>query len=136
MKTLIFSENNFEINSGFEAYLYGISRMVWLKILRNRGIHNRNVNYYQSETISYQISDEAVEEELELRLFRKYFAKLSEDCQKLLKMVSQGLSYDEIAVKMGYKSEKIVRNKKYKCKESLLNMIKEDPEYQQIQKNK
>jgi RNA polymerase sigma factor (sigma-70 family) len=130
------NDNKLDIKSGFEAYVYGISRMVWLKILRNRDIHNRNVNYYETETISYQISEESVEEELELRLFRKHFSKLGEECQKFLKLVTEGISYDEIAKKMGYKSEKIVRNKKYKCKETLIKMIKDDPEYQQMIRNK
>lgn len=129
-------DDSLDIQSGFEAYLYGIARMVWLKILRNKDIHKRNVSYYETETTTYQVSDELVEDELEMRLFRKHYTKLSEECQKFLKMVTEGLPYAEIAEKMGYKSEKIVRNKKYKCKEALIKMIKEDPEYQQIQKNK
>ena len=44
-------------------------------------------------------------------------------------MVTEGVPYEKIADEMGYKSEKIVRNRKYKCKEALIEMIKADPDY-------
>lgn len=127
------NQNNFELKSGFDSYLYGISRLVWLKILRNRSIHKRNIDKLEEPELNYSLPDHIVEEELELRLFRKYFQKLGKECQKVLKLIADGISYDQIAKEMEYKSEKIVRNKKYKCKETLIKMIKSDPEYKNIQ---
>lgn len=129
------SKNSFQLKTGFEAYLYGISRLVWLKILRNRSIHDRNIVKIEEPEESYMPADKLVEEDIEMRLFRKYFLKLAPECQKVLRLISDGLSYEEIAQEMGYKSEKIVRNKKYKCKEALIKMIKADREYQEIVKN-
>lgn len=128
------SHNSFEIKTGFEAYLYGISRLVWLKTLRNRATHDRSILQIEEPENSYLPSENMVEEELELRLFRKYYLKLGVECQKMLRLISEGTPYEEIAVQMGYKSEKIVRNKKYKCKETLIKMIQEDPEYRMIRK--
>jgi RNA polymerase sigma factor (sigma-70 family) len=130
------SNNSFEIKTGFEAYLYGVSRLVWLKMLRNRATHDRSILQIEEPESSYLPSESMVEEELELRLFRKHFLKLGAECQRMLRLISEGTSYEEIAVLMGYKSEKIVRNKKYKCKEALMEMIKEDPEYRMIRKQK
>jgi RNA polymerase sigma factor (sigma-70 family) len=129
------SNNSFEIKTGFEAYLYGVSRLVWLKILRNRATHDRNIMLLEEPESSYLPSENLIEEELEMRLFRKYFLKLGNECQKMLQLISEGSSYEEIATIMGYKSEKIVRNKKYKCKESLIKMIQDDPEYRQIRRS-
>jgi RNA polymerase sigma factor (sigma-70 family) len=129
------SHNSFEIRTGFEAYLYGVARLVWLKILRHRATHDRNMMQLEEPESSYLPSDSLIEEDLEMRLFRKYFFKLGSECQKVLRLISEGISYDTIAVEMGYKSEKIVRNKKYKCKEALIKMIKEDPEYKTIRKS-
>lgn len=126
------SENNFELRSGFDSYLYGISRLVWLKILRNRSIHERNISKIEEAEFSYNTPDQFIEEELELRLFRKYFLKLGTECQKVLRLISENVSYEDIAKEMGYKSEKIVRNKKYKCKEALTKMIKADPEFRNL----
>jgi RNA polymerase sigma factor (sigma-70 family) len=130
------SLNSFEIKTGFEAYLYGVARLVWLKILRNRATHDRNIMQLEEPENSYLPSDELIEEELEMRLFRKYFFRLGSECQQVLRYISEGLSYEKIAIEMGYKSEKIVRNKKYKCKETLIKLIKEDPEYKIMQKSR
>jgi RNA polymerase sigma factor (sigma-70 family) len=129
------SLNSFEIKTGFEAYLYGVSRLVWLKTLRNRATHDRSILQIEEPDSSYLPSENMVEEDIEMRLFRKHFLKLGADCQKLLRLVTEGTSYDEIALLMGYKSEKIVRNKKYKCKESLIRMIQDDPEYRLLRKD-
>ena len=126
------SNNSFKLKTGFEAYLYGVSRLVWLKMLRNRSIHDRNIVKIEEPGVDYHPTETIIEEDLEMRLFRKYFLKLGEECQKVLQMISEGISYEDIAREMGYKSEKIVRNKKYKCKEALIKMIRADKEYQRI----
>lgn len=123
------TENNFIPKSGFDAYLYGISRLVWLKILRNRSIHNRSIEKMEVTDFSYNMPEQIIEDELEMRLFRKYYLKLGNECQQVLKLISENVPYEQIAETMGYKSEKIVRNKKYKCKEALIKMIKNDPEF-------
>ena len=130
------TENKLEIRTGFEAYLYGIARLIWLKLLRSREIHERNVNVIKEESAPYESLEHIVEDDLEMRLFRKHFKKLGPECQKVLQMTAEKIPYDKIALELGYKSEKIVRNKKYKCKEYLIKMIKSDPEYQQLKRRK
>ena len=49
----------------------------------------------------------------------------------VLNLFSNGLSYEEIAVKMNLKNEVYARRKKYLVKEALLEFVKEDPEYQE-----
>lgn len=130
------TESKLEIRSGFEAYLYGIARLVWLKILRNREIHDRNISELKETSSPYESLEHIIEEDLEMRLFRKHFRKLGPECQKVLQMTIEKIPYEKIALELGYKSEKIVRNKKYKCKEYLIKMIKSDPEYDAIKRKK
>lgn len=130
------TESKLEIKSGFEAYLYGIARLVWLKILRNREIHDRNINELKETSSPYESLELIIEEDLEMRLFRKHFRKLGPECQKVLQMTIEKIPYEKIALELGYKSEKIVRNKKYKCKEYLIKMIKSDPEYHALKRKK
>jgi RNA polymerase sigma factor (sigma-70 family) len=125
-----------EIKENFEAYLYGIARLVWLKILRNKEIHDRNISQIEEPEQSYYSSDQLIEDELEMRLFRKHFMSLGKECQKVLQMITEGIPYEKIAETMGYKSEKIVRNQKYKCKETLIQLIKSDPEYIRFMRDK
>jgi RNA polymerase sigma factor (sigma-70 family) len=128
------SDNKLSIKSGFEAYLYGIARLVWLKLLRNKEIHERNISEIKEASPTYDYAEHIIEDDLEMRLFRKYFRKLGPECQKVLLMIADKIPYEKIAIELGYKSEKIVRNKKYKCKEYLIKMIKSDPEYQRIKR--
>ena len=123
------SENQIEIKTSFDAYLYGMARLIWLKILRNRKIHVKNISIIKESQLEYHPAESMIDEDLEMRLYRKHFLKLGEECRNLLQMTLDNIPYEKIAAKMGYKSEKIVRNKKYKCKEALIKMIREDPEY-------
>ena len=45
----------------------------------------------------------------------------------------EGYSYDEIALEMGYKNATYARRKKYLCKEELIKIIKEDPEFREYE---
>jgi DNA-directed RNA polymerase specialized sigma24 family protein len=76
-------------------------------------------------------SDEVNARTLE-RIVTRSFALLKEDCQMVLNLYSDGHSYEEIARKMGMKSEAYARRKKYLCKEALMEIIKTDPEYQDL----
>ncbi len=127
-----FEKEQPEIKVNFEAYMYGIARMIWLKILRSKEIHNRNVSRMDEEESIQLPDDEMVETDLRMRLVRKYIKKLGKDCQKLLSFIMEGLDYKVIMSKMSYKSEKIVRNQKYKCKETLTKKIKKDVEYKRF----
>lgn len=129
------SENSIDIKTSFDAYLYGMSRLIWLKILRSRRIHESSISYLKDTEPSYHPAEKLIDDELEMRLFRKHFLKLGVECQQVLQLSLDGIPYEEIAIKVGYKSEKIVRNKKYKCKEALIKMIKKDPEYKDFMRD-
>jgi len=129
------SEDSIEIKTSFDAYLYGMSRLIWLKLLRNKKIHEKSISQLNDSEPDYHPADKLIDDELEMRLFRKHFLRLGKECQKVLKMSLDNTPYEEIAKELDYKSEKIVRNKKYKCKEALIKMIKEDPEYKDFMKD-
>lgn len=125
-------ENKLEIKQSFEAFLMGTCKFIWLKILRNKDIHNRNVQEIEINENKSPLDDELIDEDIEARLFRKHFLNLGDDCKNLLKMTINGESNSKIAKMMGYKSEKFVSNKKARCKEYLAKMIKADPEYKNL----
>jgi DNA-directed RNA polymerase specialized sigma24 family protein len=65
------------------------------------------------------------------RIISRAFQKLKPDMQEVLNLYSDGCSYEEIAVKMDLKNEVYARRKKYLGKEALLELVREDPEYQE-----
>jgi RNA polymerase sigma factor (sigma-70 family) len=129
-------EKGLEIKTGFENYLYGVARVVWLNLLRRKEIHDRNINLIEEPDTEYNLFDELIEEDLELRIFRKHFLSLGPECQKILKLHSNDVSNKTISEMLEYKNEKVVSNVRYKCKEKLVEKIKNDPEYILFLKNR
>jgi RNA polymerase sigma factor (sigma-70 family) len=122
-------EKSLDIKTGFENYLFGIARLIWLKLLRKREIHSRNINFIEEPENEYNPTEDLIDDDLELRIFRKHFLEMGEECQKILKLSTNDVSNNTIAEMMDYKNEQVVRNIKYKCKERLIQKIKNDPEY-------
>ncbi len=115
------------IETDFGNYLIGIAKRIYFKQIRQKEIHHRYVDGSEKTFSEDHPSDVEIENEIEQHLIRNYLLKLGEICQKILLWSSSGIDNEEIAAKLGYKSEKIVRTKKHKCKSSLIAMIKEDP---------
>ena len=66
------------------------------------------------------------------RIVTRSFALLGEDCQKVLTLFGEDSTFEEIARIMGFRNEAYARRKKYLCKEALIEIIKTDPEYQDL----
>ncbi|MGC9471654.1 MAG: RNA polymerase sigma factor [Bacteroidales bacterium] len=122
-------EGSLHISTSFRNYLIGTAKMLWLKELRRRR---------RSPVISAEVTDEEslaenisleAEEKSRYSLYQKYFMRLAEDCRKILKWFYSKVPLAEIARRMGYKSENYARKRKFKCKEKLIEMIKNDPAY-------
>jgi len=118
----------FVINTKFKSYLYSICKVLWLKALRRKRIHLRNV-VELTEYVESTSRSKRFEETYEYRLIRKYFKRLGKDCQKVLEMAIKKVPMQEIAKIMGYKSEGFARNRTYRCKQMLLKMLKKDPDF-------
>jgi RNA polymerase sigma factor (sigma-70 family) len=119
------TSDNLHLTTDLKGYFFGIARNVWSAQLRKK-----------QKTVELEI-DPTYEEESEEqndpvleRVISRAFQKLKPDQQMVLNLFSDGLSYEEIAVKMNLKNEVYARRKKYLCKEALLELVKEDPEYQ------
>jgi RNA polymerase sigma factor (sigma-70 family) len=129
-------EKGLNIKTGFENYLYGIARLIWLKFLRNKDIHERNLQFLEDPEPEYYQAEDIVNDDFELRIFRKHFLEMGEECQKILKLSTNDVSNSNIAEMLGYKNKQVARNIKYKCKDKLIEKIKNDPEYSKLLRNR
>jgi RNA polymerase sigma factor (sigma-70 family) len=119
-------ENNLNLTTDLKGYFFGIARNVWNAHLRKK--------HRTTELKTDHIDDEDMEEINDLileKITSRAFQKLKPDQQEVLKLFSEGYSYEDIAFKMNLMNETYARRKKYLCKEVLLDLIKEDPEYQE-----
>ena len=120
------TEDDLHLTTELKGYFFGIARNVWSAQLRKK-----------QKTIELEIDipdEEDAEEQSDPtleRIISRVFQRLKPDQQMVLNLFSDGNSYEEIAVKMNLKNEVYARRKKYLCKEVLLELMKEDPEYQE-----
>ena len=120
------------ISCTFKTYLYSVCRLLWLKQLEKRKTKNE-LSIDKENYIDLPDETQVVSEQTErYRLYQDYFAKLSEDCKKVLELSLQKVSLKEIAVIMGYKSDKYAKKRKYQCKEKLIQKIKSDPKFKEL----
>lgn len=117
----------FTLTTDLRGYFFGVARNVWNAQLR----HRSKLVPLQSDPADDSVAEEVANATLE-RIVTRSFALLAADCQTVLTLYGEGWSYEEIARKMGLKSEAYARRKKYLCKEALMEIIKTDPEYQDL----
>jgi RNA polymerase sigma factor (sigma-70 family) len=120
------TEEKLNLTTDLKGYFFGIARNVW----------NANLRKKQKTTeLEFDISDEeekdATNDPTLERIVSRAFQKLKPDQQRVLNLFSEGMSFDEIAKEMNLKNDTYARRKKYLCKETLLEIVKEDPEYQE-----
>jgi RNA polymerase sigma factor (sigma-70 family) len=120
------TEDHIDINTDLKGYFYGIMRNVWLSQLRRR----RKTGGIEEVTDIVDYSEELNDQVLE-RIINRAFQRLKPDQRQVLKMFSEGISYEDIALKMKLKNKDYAKRKKYLSKEALIEIIKKDPEYQE-----
>jgi RNA polymerase sigma factor (sigma-70 family) len=118
-------DEDFRLSSSLKTYLYAICRNKWLKELSRR---EKMTMLTQDDEFTSTSDDNSIEEEIlyeeRERIYREKYEELSEDCKKILKMYAIGSSITEITKIMGFSSEQHTRNRRFKCKESLIQRIK------------
>jgi len=120
------TEESLNLTTDLKGYFFGIARNVWHGYLRK--MHKTTeLEIDQAEENEEEDSNDTILE----RVVSRAFQKLKPDQQLILNLFSEGNSYEIIASKMNLKNEIYARRKKYLCKEALMEIVKEDPEYQE-----
>ena len=120
------TEDKLRLTSDLKGYFFGIARNVWNSQLRKKQKTIELEFDLPEEEETEDQSDPTLE-----RIISRVFQRLKPDQQMVLNLFSDGHSYEDIAMKLNLKNEVYARRKKYLCKEALLELIKEDPEYQE-----
>lgn len=120
------TEENLNLTTDLKGYFFGVARNVWNALLRKKQKTTELENDFADEDETGEANDQILE-----RILTNAFLKLKPDQQTVLRLFSEGYSYEDIAKNMNLKNEVYARRKKYLCKEILLELVKEDPEYQE-----
>jgi len=126
----VFDKNGYTKNGKPENYIYSICKNIWLKELEKR--HNLK----QSTIISVEVLEDdnwALKEKKRKEVLHDIIEKnhklLSISCQKVLNFRKDGLTCNEIAELLGLKNGQIAKDKHYRCKERLRELIRQDKAY-------
>ena len=124
----------FQIQTSLTQYLFSVSKYIWIKKLKKDARHRGTYEVDEARIYEEGVEHIVMEDERHILLFEK-LGLLSEDCRQVLTLFFQGFSMDEIARKMGYKTEVYARKRKYKCKQHLMKLIQHDPRYKELSGN-
>jgi len=122
-------EGSLTLTTELKGYFFGVARNVWNSHLRRK--------QKTTELVTDHPDDDGTDESNKLlleKLVARAFEKLRPDQQQVLRLFSEGVSFEDIASIMNLSGEEYARRKKYMSKEALLDLVKEDPEYQEYQR--
>ncbi len=117
------TSDKYKSNSTISTYLYSIARNQWFVQLKKekRMPHGGAIE-------EMEISDIADEENTELetiKMVEKFFKKLDDSCQQLLKMYYyQNKNMKQIMESFGLGSEQAAKTKKFRCMKKLEGLFK------------
>ena len=123
--------NDFEIVTSFEAYLFTICKNAWRrerKKLQPRVTNDASIDHVSEER---DIALAAYEQE-KWELFHEKLMEISQNCRELLRHFFNKLPYMKIADMMGYATENTVRQRIFKCKAKLKAAVVSDTRYNQL----
>jgi len=120
----------FQIKCNFSTYIYSVCRFIWIRELSKKIDYEDITDEFPDLTVPGTLNQQF--ELAGMKIFSKHFNEMCVDCQKVLEMYFRNVSMEEICNIMGYKNVRIAKDKKYRCKRSLLTRIYNDPEYQKL----
>jgi RNA polymerase sigma factor (sigma-70 family) len=120
-----YKKEAFEIKTTFEAYLYTVCKNLWRREL------NKSKNRVTNDGVVELVTEEkdqayAIVEQKRQELFVEKLHLISENCKKILTLFFAKTPYSEIVEEHGYSSETVVRQRVFKCKKQLIDLIKKD----------
>ena len=129
------SSQSLKLSCSLGTYLYAVSRNIWLLRLKRMGKVTRYIEPPSDFEDTSLDTLETMHANEKYFLYQKHFKMLNEGCQKVLKLFFDGEPMEVIAEKLGFKSGRYARKKKFKCKEKLIENIKNDALYNDLMGN-
>ncbi len=122
-------KGNYKGDGTVKGYLFGICRNLWLKKLRTKGreISLEEFEVPPKEEVDFETPEYHFENRERRNLISEVMGKLGEMCKQVLSFWQLNYSMKEIAEKLGYKSEGVVRKKKHQCMKKLIDMVQGNP---------
>jgi len=125
----IVKKGSYRGEASIKTFLVSIARNIWRNELKKRQRSDFREKKFESGRDQQEGDVGSLIANLEeKKQLRELVGKLGEPCRKLLLLFYyENLSMKEIVEHLPYENEQVVSNKKYKCLQQLIAIIKENP---------
>jgi RNA polymerase sigma factor (sigma-70 family) len=129
-------KEDFNLSSHLGTYFFAICKHIWLSLYKGWGnpLLVSGSKFSQPEKEQTEV-DPSLDERRLLHFYR-CFVLLLPQCQQIIKMRKQNISYAEIAKKFKLRNPHIARNKKHICMQNLIKLIKSHKDYKYLRYEK
>ena len=120
------ADTKFVLSSSIDTYLYGVCRFLWKNKMKKKN-QGKLVEFdTELKSTDEEELQRALDKEKKMKMTEEILDNLGDRCWEILRLFyHDALKMKEIAEKMGFKSEKIAKNQKYKCLERAKLNLKE-----------
>lgn len=123
-------DEQFVLRSNVVQYITGICKKKWLQELQRRSKEPTSGVLVEDIELNIEwCQNENHLEECMIDIMMQNISKLSDKCQKVFDMRMEGSSCEQIAEIMNLKNTQSVKDKHYRCKKRLQDLIRQDPNY-------
>jgi RNA polymerase sigma factor (sigma-70 family) len=122
-------KGKFRGESSVKTFLVAVARNIWLNELKKKKSGDQRAKIFETNRghIENDIMENLNKREMREQLL-SLMDRLGESCRKILTLFYyDNLPFEEIIHKMGYETEQVARNKKYKCMRELSDLIRNNP---------
>ena len=123
-------KETFVLNGKISSYLYGISRNLWLKKLRDTKIATSEIEGHKDSFIDDENIIETIEYTEHQKMIGDMLRRAGERCKRLLTaFYYEKLSMRKIASTQGYSNEQIAKNQKVRCLKKIRSILNKSGNY-------
>lgn len=126
-----YKKEKFVINTSFEAYLFTVCKNLWRRELNKSKNKVTKHSFIEPKDDNEDIAL-AVLEQKRWELFTESLERISDNCKQILKLFFAKMSYADIMKKFDYNSETVVRQRVFKCKNKLKELIVKDKRFSSL----
>lgn len=128
-------EGKFRGEAPIKGYLYSICRFLWMNQMRKQSHTDSVAEMPVSSEADTQSPEVILVTEERKAVLNSLLSELGERCQQIMELWKLSYSMEEIAEKLGFSSPDMAKKAKYRCHVSLLQMIQNNPNLQQLLKH-
>lgn len=133
MKFLVnLQENRFQFQSTLATYLKAIAKNEYYKYFEKKKELLPIEGTLIEDELAEELNNDVFIQDVKWRIFKDEFEKLPDECQNLLRFYIEKLSKYEIAKRLEYKNAEMVRERLYRCKLKLVQMVRKNSLYTNI----